>query len=84
MPGHTMVPGSIIGYLYQAVPHLPQASMSASLHGAHVLLAMLSGAGVSECLRSHQECSAPFVHYHLLHRSLGMEDAYPHPMSSDW
>jgi len=74
-----MVPGSIIGYSHQAVPHYPQVSSSASLHCTHILLflflfhfsttyLLLSVVlRLSEHLGSSQEwsqkCYALFVHY---------------------
>lgn len=81
--GPTMVPGGIIGFPHQSVPH--PVSSSACLCCAPILLAPLSGTGVSECHGSYQECTAPFVHYDTGHGSLGMEDASPTTTTtSDW
>lgn len=66
----TMFPHGITGYSYQAFPHYPQISRSASsLHYAHILLFLilfsfftfhlflLVAPGVSECLQLSEEWS---------------------------
>jgi hypothetical protein len=88
----TTVPGGIISYSHQAIPHCPWASSSASLLCAHILsfsffsflhhwLAPLSGTTVSEYLGSSQEwsqeCYALLVHMAPGRDHLG--SGLPHP-----